>query len=259
MFGARRRWLAAMAVSLFVATACGGSGGETVTVFAASSLTDAFEELAEAYEERNAGARVEIHFAATSTLLAQLREGAPADVFASASEEHVEQAVRAGLIDGAPSVFARNRLAVVVAEEESDILEFGDLARDGLRLIVGAPQVPIGGYTEAALGRLARHVDYGPDFVRRLRENVVSLGLSARHAASTVQLGEADAAIGYESDAANPDHGLRAIPLPDDVQVPILYLAGVVEGTSGTGRGFTAFLLSDEGAAILERHGLRRP
>ena len=249
-----------LAVGLVVG-ACGGSGGDTLTIFAASSLTDALGEAAEAFEAEHAGVDVAINFAATSTLLVQLEQGAGADLFASADMRHIELARESGVVADEGVVFARNRLAIIVPDEGGKVDGLDDLAAPGLRLIIGAAQVPFGIYTRAAFDRIAADAAYGPAFVERVRDNVVSEGLNARHAVSTVQLGEADAAIAYSSDAAGRDPGLRAIPLPQAFQEEVLYPIGVVAGSDDAelAEAFVAFLRGDAGVAILMRHGLEVP
>ena len=112
-----------MLVCMVSSVGCGGSGGDAqgeepsqggqLTVLAASSLADAFEELAGTFEEQNPGTSVRTSFAASSELLAQIQQGAPADVFASASEKNMDAAVKEDLVGEAP-VFARNRPVIIV-------------------------------------------------------------------------------------------------------------------------------------------------
>ena len=255
--------IAAAALLLMVA-ACGGSDKEEerLTVFAASSLTDVFKALGRAFEEARPGARVTLNFAATSTLRAQLGEGARGDVFASADQIQMDLAREAGVLGAEPVLFTSNRLAIVVQVGEQKIEALEDLAQPGLRLILGAPQTPIGTYTNAALERIAADGRYGPDFVRRLRANVVSHGLNARQGTAIVQLGEADAAIAYVTDAGlEGEFSLKAIPLPEEFAGKALYPIAVVKDSraGGLGQAFIAFLRSGEGQQILERHGFGRP
>ena len=257
--------LAIVAIALLLLlAACGGSSGERekVTVFAASSLTDVFKDVAEAFREARPGAGVTLNFAATSTLRAQLEEGARASLFASADQIQMELARRAGVLDGEPVLFATNRLAIVAPTAQQKVTALQDLAQPRLRLILGTPQSPIGAYTEEALRRIAADELYGPEFVQRVRSNVVSYGLNARQATAVVQLGEADAAIAYVTDAGMPGgSGLRAIPLPSEFAETALYPIAVVRDSRAKelAQAFIDFLRSEEGLRILERHGFGGP
>ena len=123
-----------------------GASGE-VTVFAASSLTDAFDALIGRFEERNPGATVRPSYAGSSELFAQMQQGAPADVFASASETQMDTAVEEGLV-GEPAVFARIRAVVIVpADNPAGIKEFRDLATADAQLVLAQEGVPIADYT----------------------------------------------------------------------------------------------------------------
>ena len=128
----------------------------TLTVFAASSLTDAFEDLATGFEAANPGVDVLFNFAGSSDLAAQLAEGAPADVFASANNRQMQAAKDAGRIAGAPVTFVKNRLVLVVpSDNPANITGLRDLADDGVLLVVAAPDVPVRDYTNTMLDRLA--------------------------------------------------------------------------------------------------------
>ena len=249
---------------LLLVAACGGSAGDRqkVTVFAASSLTDVFKEVAAAFQDARSGAEVTLNFAATSTLRAQLEEGARADLFASADQLQMELARNAGVLDGEPVLFATNRLAIVAPAGDQKVKALRDLAQPRLRLILGTPQSPIGAYTEEALRRIAADERYGAEFVQQVRSNVVTYGLNARQATAIVQLGEADAAIAYVTDAGvRGGSALRAMPLPSEFAGTPLYPIALVRDSSARdlAQAFIDFLRSEEGLRILERHGFGRP
>jgi len=256
-----RAFLPIVGLMALVLTACGGSGGQALTVFAGSSLTDAFKEAIETFEERNPGTNVVVNFAASSALRVQLEHGAYADLFASADERNMTLAQETGVVEGEPVTFAINRLAIVIPIDSSSVTTVRDLASPDLRLIIAAPQVPLGAYTGEALAQLAADPSYGPAFVDKVRGNIVSEALNARHATAIVQLGEADATIAYVTEAANPGLGLHAIPLPESVTVRAVYPIVVVQGSRETNlaRAFIAFLRSEEGRATLARHGFGAP
>src|SRR5829696_620952 len=142
--------LAMLAVAFFSFGCGGGSGstggdggseqeeeGTTLTVFAASSLIDAFGELEGTFEEENPGVEVRQSFESSSTLLTQIQQGAPADVFASAAEEEMDAAVEDGLVSGRPDIFVRNREVVMVpGDNPANIHSMRDLARPGVKLVL---------------------------------------------------------------------------------------------------------------------------
>jgi molybdate transport system substrate-binding protein len=123
--------------------------GTTLTVFAASSLTDAFGELEGAFEEENPGVEVRQNFESSSTLLTQIQQGAPADVFASAAEEEMDIAVDEGFVAGEPKVFVRNREVVMVpTDNPANIESMEDLAEPGVKLVLAEKGVPAADYAE---------------------------------------------------------------------------------------------------------------
>ncbi|RPJ35503.1 MAG: molybdate ABC transporter substrate-binding protein, partial [Planctomycetaceae bacterium] len=161
---------------------------ETITVFAASSLTDAFEEIGAAFEAENPGVDVVFNFGSSSSLATQLAEGAPADVFASANPKQMQVAQDAGRITGSPRIFARNRLAVIVpADNPAGIESVTDLAKPGLLLVLAAPGIPVRDYTDTMLDQL------GEDMKSAVLANLVSEEDNVRQVVAKVALGEADA------------------------------------------------------------------
>ena len=256
-------WLTAACVAVIAVTACGGAGGErAVTVFAAASLTEAFNEMAHEFEQRNKGVEVRLAYQASSTLRIQLEQGADADVYASADEFNMDLAAAAGVISGDPVVFARNRLAVIVPRDSAQVRNLGDLAKPGLRVVAGDDATPFGRYTLTALDRLAADPDFGPAYRDAVVGNIVSKEANVRRAVAKVEIGEADAALAYVTDAGGAGRGdLTAIPVPERYPGAIRYPIGVVRGPASPGLAadFIAFVLSEEGRAILQRHGFLPP
>ena len=270
----RLLWLRVASVALLLScmvlgTGCGGSGGdaqgaegpegEQVTVLAASSLTDAFEELARTFEEQNPGTQVRTSFAASSELLAQIQQGAPADVFASASEKNMDTAVDEDLV-GEASVFARNRPVVIVpADNQAGIEEFQDLAEADAQLVLAEEGVPIADYAMEVLANA--DAEYGDNFEEGVMEKVVSREANVRVAANRVALGEADATFVYASDVTQDIRDrVEVVEIPDEVNVVATYpIASVRESASPElARAWVDLVLSDEGQGVLEEHGFER-
>lgn len=230
----------------------------TVTVFAASSLTNAFNELGPAFQRAYPGQQVRFNFGASSALRSQLQLGTPADVFASADYEQLEPLQKAGLV-GAPNTFARNRLTVVVPKENpSKLRSPRDLARPGFRLVTTAEAVPIGRYTQVTLRKLGSQPGYPPDYVNRVNRNVASREPNVRAVLAKVELGEADAAIVYETDA-RASFRVKAIPIPEKANVMAEYPVAVVSasGNKSGAEDFIRLLRSSTGRAVLKRYGFR--
>ena len=236
----------------------GGGGGEaTLTVLAASSLTDAFGELEKVFEERHPGVEVRQSFESSSTLLTQIQQGAPADVFASAAEEEMEAAVEDGLVAGAPEVFVRNREVVMVPEDNpAEIESLRDLAEPGTKLVLAERGVPAADYAEEILGKA--DAEYGGGFERDVLSNVVSREADVRAAVGRVALGDADATFGYASDYT-PDirDRVRVIQIPEDLNIVATYPIATLEGarSPGLAREWVELVVSEEGQRVLEKWG----
>jgi molybdate transport system substrate-binding protein len=237
----------------------GGGGGReaTLTVLAASSLTDAFGELERTFEERNPGVEVRQSFESSSTLLTQIQQGAPADVFASAAEEEMDAAVEDGLVAGEPEVFVRNREVVMVPEENpAEIESVRDLAEPGTKLVLAERGVPAADYAEEILGKA--NAEYGNGFKRDVLSNVVSREADVRAAVGRVALGDADATFGYASDYT-PDirDRVRVIQIPDDLNIVATYPIATLEGarSPGLAREWVELVVSEEGQRVLEKWG----
>ncbi|PLS87062.1 MAG: molybdate ABC transporter substrate-binding protein [Actinobacteria bacterium] len=252
-----------------LATGCGESGGdaqgaespegEQVTVLAASSLTDAFEELARTFEEQNAGAEVRTSFAASSELLAQIQQGAPADVFASASEKNMNTAVGEELV-GEVSVFARNRPVVILpADNPAEIKEFEDLAEADGQLVLAEEGVPIADYAMEVLANA--DAEYGDGFEEGVMDKVVSREANVRAAANRVALGEADATFVYTSDVT-PDirDSVEIVEIPKEINVVATYPIATVRDSHNPemARAWVDLVLGEEGQRVLEEHGFER-
>ncbi len=175
-----------------------------LVVFAAASLRDAFMEAGEVFERVHPGVEVVFNFAGTQELRAQIEHGAKADVFASADLKHME-ALRNQNYVQSPDIFARNNLVIVVARERaSDIQNIGDLVKAN-RVVLGAPDVPIGRYTKTFLDKSS--AIFGEDFGAKIEAKVVSRELNVKQILSRVVLGEAEVGVVYRTDARNLGEG----------------------------------------------------
>jgi molybdate transport system substrate-binding protein len=235
----------------FAGVACDSEDGDEIVVSAASSLTDAFTELAEAFEQEH-GAAVSLNFGSSSSLAVQLVEGAPAHVFASANAAQMDVVVDAGLAQDA-AVLARNEIVVVTPAGRGLIEGFEDLASDGVRLALAGPDVPVGAYAREAID--AANEALGGAFAGRVLANVVSEEANVRAVLTKVELGEVDAGIVYATDAAAAGDVVEAYRVPKEFAPPAEYFIATLADAPDAAQEFVEFVLSEDGQAILERHG----
>jgi molybdate transport system substrate-binding protein len=234
-----------------------GGGGGTLTVLAASSLTDAFGELADRFEDQNPGVEVRQSFESSSTLLTQIQQGAPADVFASASEEEMDKAVEEGLVAAEPEVFVENREVVLVPKENPAGIEgFREVAKPGIRLVLAEEGVPAADYALEILAKADE--EYGPGFRRDVIANVVSRESDVRASVNRVAVGDADATFGYASDYT-PDIRDRVdvVPIPPDLNIIATYPIAALEGAKEPelAREWVDLVTGEEGQRVLEKWG----
>ena len=240
------------------ATDAGRPEEATLTVFAAASLREAFETLGGTFERAHPGAKVRFNFAGSQELRTQLEHGAPADVFATADTRHMDAAHAAGLVDP-PTIFATNAPVIVVpSDDPGKVRSLADLA-SAKRLVIGAPEVPIGAYTLRILDRARGQA--GADFPARVQARVVSRELNVRQVLTKVTLGEADAGIVYRSDARSAGARVRVVEIPPELNVLAEYPVAVV--TRGPhrelAREWVALVTGPEGQAALTRAGFGPP
>ena len=231
----------------------------SLVVFAAASLTDAFQDLGREFEAENPGVKVLFNFAGSQALRTQIEEGAAADVFASASLKEMEVLAAGGMLAGVERTFATNLLTIVVPPDNpADIESPLDLARPGVKLVLAAEEVPVGGYARQSIDLLAAL--YGPSFSEAVRRNVVSSEDNVKQVVAKVQLGEADAGIAYETDALAAA-SLITIAIPREQNVAAEYPVAVLDQTTNgnLASAFVEYLLSPDGLDALKRWGFRPP
>jgi molybdate transport system substrate-binding protein len=237
----------AASVAAGVATgdpAAGGSSqraaGGRLTVFAAASLTDALPAI---------DAHPRYAFAGSDVLALQIRQGAPADVFAAASPKYAQQLYRAGLVRK-PIPFATNTLvAIVPGSNPAGIHSVGDLAKPGVKIVVADPSVPVGAYTRTVLGRLG--------ISAAVLKNVVSEETDVRSVLAKVALGEADAGFVYRTDAKTARGKVKTLAVRASAQPRVVYEVAVVKGSPHlrAAVGYVARLLRPAAQHTLARFG----
>jgi molybdate transport system substrate-binding protein len=245
---------ALLAALLVVGSACGGTrptdATTPVTVFAAASLTEAFTQITADYEGLH-DVDVRLSFGPSDGLATQIQEGAPADVFASASPKWMDAVAEdPGVTDRAD--FARNVLVVIVpAGNPAGLGSVADLANTGIKLVLAAEGVPVGDYAREMLA------DAG--IADAALANVVSNEDDVKGVVQKVSLGEADAGIVYRTDVTSSvADDLEVIDVPDDVNVVAVYPIAALAGASGSARAFVAYVLGP-GQETLQAAGFLPP
>lgn len=231
----------------------------TLTVFAASSLREVFTAVAAEHRRHAPDVAVTFNFAGTQELRAQIEHGARADVFAAADTKHGAELERQGLI-GAATLFAENAPVLVVAQEASAaITSFAQLTA-AKRVVLGAPEVPIGHYSAQILENATKTL--GADFARKVQAHVVSKELNVKQVLAKVVLGEADAGIVYRSDVTGQAKGnVSVVTIPPEVNVIARYPIAVVSKSEhrADAEAWVDALTSAAGQAVLSNAGFDLP
>jgi len=221
----------------------------TVNVFAAASLKEAFTKIGKQFEAAHPGVNLAFNFGPSSGLATQITQGAPADVFASASTKNMDQVVTAGEA-ASPVNFAGNVMEVAVpAKNRAGITQLSDLARSGVKVALCQPAVPCG----AAAGKVFTKA--------RLTVTPVSLEVDVKAVLTKVTLGEVDAGVVYVTDVRAAGERVKGIKIPNAVnastQYPIATLTMAPNKVAA--QAFTDYVLSAAGAGVLTSTGFTNP
>ncbi len=216
-----------------------------LTVFAAASLTEAFDDYKKALVAANSELGLTYSFAGSQLLAAQISAGAPADVVATADQESMARLAGANLVER-PIDFASNRLQIAVAPRNPEGVEgLADLSRQDLKTVLADPSVPAGRYARQALEKAG------------VTARPVSLELDVKAVLRKVASGEADAAVVYASDVSAAGSSVAGIAVPPEHNVVARYPVAVVRGTGrrGAAQAFVDQLLRGAGRDALLAHG----
>jgi molybdate transport system substrate-binding protein len=255
-----------MLIALSLA-ACGGSGPTAsstlapmkLNVFAAASLQGAFTDIGKAFSQAHPNVTVMFNFAGSDALAAQINQGAPADVFASANATQMNNVVTPGNIAGsAVKTMAHNRLVVIYpTANPANMQTLQDLGKSGVKLVLAANTVPVGQYVVQFLGLAAADPSFGASYKTNVLKNVVSYETDVKSVLSKVALGEADAGIVYTTDSATETGKVVTIAIPDALNVIAFYPIGAVKASkrAATAQAFIDYVLSSAGQATLAKYG----
>ena len=249
-----------------VATPATTSSGEattaqtSLTVFAAASLTDAFQTISTNFSTAHPGVEVVFNFAGSQQLAQQIGQGAPADLFASANASQMAVAIESGrVVSGTEQLFVRNRLVVVTpADNPAGIATLADLAKPGLQIVLATKEVPVGQYALDFLDKAEADGTLGAGYRDAVLANVVSYEENVRTVLAKVTLGEADAGIVYRSDVTpTAAEQVQRIDIPDNLNTIASYPIAPLSDSphAALAQQFIDYLLSPAGQQILEDAG----
>ncbi|MFJ5807282.1 molybdate ABC transporter substrate-binding protein [Streptomyces sp. NPDC093093] len=218
-----------------------------LTVLAASSLTDVFKNAGAAYEKTHPGTKVTFSFAGSQELAAQVKQGAPADALVTADTKTMD-GLKAET--NSPTVIAKNRLVIASAKGNPfKIDELKDLADTKIKVVLAAPEVPVGRYSKQILD--AQKVEVKP----------VSQEPNVRAVLSKVELDEADAGLVYKTDTLKSGDKVAVVDIPDGQNAVASYPAASLKGSKNAdaAAAFVAWLSTPEAQKILQDAGFQKP
>lgn len=241
-------------------TASASTLSGSIRVFAAASLTDAFEEIGAAFSAANPETEVAFNFGSSSTLATQISEAGGADVFASANNTQMKVVTDAGHATD-PQRFATNSLVVAKPNGSTVVNSFADLAKEGIRLVLAAPNVPVGQYGRQAIQAASVAGALGEDFEAKVLANLKSEEADVKATLTKAQLGEADAVIVYATDVLVARDEVEAIEIPAEYNIVADYPIATITDSRAPelAAAFVAFVLSSDGQAILQKYSFGAP
>ncbi|WP_327297854.1 MULTISPECIES: molybdate ABC transporter substrate-binding protein [unclassified Streptomyces] len=227
--------------------AASGTPKADLTVLAASSLTDVFGTAKKVYEKEHPGTTIKYSFAGSQDLATQVKQGDPADALVTADTKTMD-GVKSEV--GKPEIIAKNRLVIVTRKGNPDkVHSLKDLSNSKLKVVLAAPQVPVGNYSKKVLD------------AQKIKVKPVSQEVNVRAVLSKVELGEADAGIVYRTDAATAPGKVDTVTIPDAQNAVASYPAATVKGSknSAAAAAFVAWLDTPEAQKILQGAGFQKP
>ncbi len=232
---------------------------EELTVFAAASLTGAFGEICQMYKNET-GVNVAFNFDGSQALRTQIENGAYSDVFASANNKQMNELKGQGLMNNSSVyVFTRNKLSLIVPRDNpAGISNLSDLAKPGVKIVIGTKDVPVGDYTRQIINKLGNDSAYGPEYKEKVIANIISEETNVNYVVTKIALGEADVGFAYVSDITEDlSSKVDMVDIPDKYNIIAEYPMGILNESKylAEAEEFINVVKSEEGMAVLEKYG----
>ncbi len=232
---------------------------DELVVFAAASLTGAFSEIGQIYENETS-VSIAFNFDGSQALRTQIENGANSDVVALANNKHMNALKGEGLMNNSTvSIFTKNKIALIIPKDNpAGISSLKDLANPGVKIVIGTKDVPVGDYALQIIDKLANDSSYGQEYKKKVMDNIISQETTVSYVVTKVALGEADVGFAYVSDVTE-DLASRVdqIEIPDEYNVIAEYPMGLSSDCKyqSQGQDFIDLVKSEEGSAVLEKYG----
>jgi molybdate transport system substrate-binding protein len=252
--------LPALIAVLVLASSAGlASEPKEITVFTAASLTGAFSEIGGIFENET-DIHAVFNFDGSQALRTQIENGAYADVFASANKKQMNALKNGGLMNNSSIIiFAKNKISLIVPKDNPAKIEsISDLAKPGIKIVMGTKDVPVGDYALQIIDKLGNDSSYGQDYKTKVLSNVISQETTVNYVVTKVALGEADVGFAYVSDVTEDlASKVDKIEIPDEYNIIAEYPMGLLQESKYPtgGMEFMNLVISDEGKAVLEKYG----
>lgn len=255
----KRVLLALIAVLVFVSYAGFADEPKELVVFTAASLTGAFSEIGDMYEEET-GIDVTFNFDGSQALRTQIEHGAYADVFASANNKQMNALKGLGLMNNSSvSIFTRNKLSLIIPKDNpAGISNLRDIAKPGVKIVIGTKDVPVGDYALQIIDKLGDDPAWGPEYKEKVLANIISQETNVNYVVTKIALGEADVGFAYVSDVTlELSSRVSQIEIPDQYNIIAEYPMGITTESryAAEALNFINLVKSEEGRAVLERYG----
>jgi molybdate transport system substrate-binding protein len=255
-----KRLSAVVFVTMVLATSAGmAEQQKELTVFAAASLTGAFGEIGQMFENET-NISVLFNFDGSQVLRTQIENGAYADVFASANTKQVNALKNAGLMNNSSiSFFAKNKLSLIVPKDNpAKINNLTDLSKPGTKIVIGTKDVPVGDYAMQIINKLGNDSAFGPDYEKKVMANIISQETNVNYVVTKVALGEADVGFAYVSDITEELAAkVNKIEILDEYNIVAKYPVGILKESKypAEAEEFINLVKSDKGKSILNTYG----
>ncbi|MDD2756259.1 MAG: molybdate ABC transporter substrate-binding protein [Methanothrix sp.] len=252
--------LVALIAALVLASSAGlAEEPKELTVFTAASLTGAFGEIGQIYTNQT-NIKVAFNFDGSQALRTQIENGAYADVFVSANKKQMNAVKNIGLMNNSSIIiFTENKLSLIVPKDNpAKVGNLSDLAKPGLKIVIGTKDVPVGDYALQIISKLGNDSAYGPDYKAKVLANVISQETNVNYVVTKVALGEADVGFAYVSDVTEQlASKVDKIDIPDEYNIIAEYPLGILLESKypAESKEFIDLVISDEGKAVLEKYG----